>query len=119
MPKPTGSKANRLTAEERQLEQQRAELLRKQQELKTRLERLPAVLAEQEAEQRKRRAAAAGPAISPYAMGRSGAKRGRAARNRTMRTPRRERWITQLKTFGWLIILAFIVFMLLKVIPTH
>ena len=118
MAKPSGSRAGRLSAEERLLEQQRAELLRKQQELKVRLERLPAVLAEQEAEQRKRRAAAAGPAISPY-VGRAGGKRGRAARNRTMRTPRRERWITQLKTFGWLIVLGIIVYMVLQVIPTH
>jgi hypothetical protein len=118
MPKPSGSKASRLSAEERQLEQQRDELLRKQQELKVRLERLPAVLAEQEAEQRKRRAAAAGPAISPY-VGRSGGKRGRAERNRTRRTPRRERWITQLKTFGWLLILGVIIFMLFQVLPKH
>src|SRR5688500_4271534 len=113
MAKPSGSKAGRISAEERLLEQQRNELLRKQQELKVRLERLPAVLAEQEAEQRKRQAANAGPAISPY-VARSGGKRGRAPRNRTMRTPRRERWITQLKTFGWLLVLGIIVFMLLK-----
>ncbi len=118
MAKPSGSKAGRISAEERLLEQQRNELLRKQQELKVRLERLPAVLAEQEAEQRKRQAANAGPAISPY-VGRSGGKRGRAPRNRTMRTPRREHWITQLKTFGWLIVLGIIAFMLFKVIPTH
>jgi hypothetical protein len=118
MPKPFGSKASRLTAEERLLEQQREALLRKQQELKVRLERLPAVLAEQEAEQRKRRAAAAGPAISPY-VGRGGGKRGRAARNRTMRTPRREWWITLLKTYGWLLALAAIIFMLFQVLPQH
>jgi hypothetical protein len=118
MPKPSGSKGSRISAEERQLEQQRDELLRKQQELKVRLERLPAVLAEQEAEQRKRRAAAAGPAISPY-VGRNGGKRARTARNRTMRTPRRERWITLLKTYGWLLALAAIIFMLFRVLPTH
>lgn len=118
MPKPSGSKGSRISAEERQLEQQRSELLRKQQELKVRLERLPAVLAEQEAEQRKRRAAAAGPAISPY-VGRSGGKRARAARNRTLRTPRRERWITLLKTYGWLLALAIMIFMLLQVLPKH
>jgi len=118
MPKPSGSKGSRLSAEERQLEQQRAELLRKQQELKVRLERLPAVLAEQEAEQRKRRAAAAGPAISPY-VGRNSGKRSRTVRNRTMRTPRRERWITLLKTYGWLLALAVIIFMLLQVLPKH
>jgi hypothetical protein len=118
MPKPSGSRAGRISAEERQLEQQRAELLRKQQELKVRLERLPAVLAEKESQIRKTRAAAAGPAISPY-MGRTGAKRGRGARNGVRRTPRRERWITQLKTFGWLIALGIMLFMLFRVIPTH
>lgn len=118
MAKPSRSKASRLSAEERQLEQQREELLRKQQELKVRLERLPAVLAEQEAEQRKRRAAAAGPAISPY-VGRGSGKRGRATRNRTMRTPRREWWITLLKTYGWLLALGIMIFMLLQVLPKH
>ena len=119
MPKPSGSKGSRLSAEERQLEQQRNELLRKQQELKVRLERLPAVLAEQEAEQRKRRAAAAGPAISPYVGRNGGGKRARTGRNRTMRTPRREHWITLLKTYGWLLALAGIIFMLLQVLPKH
>jgi hypothetical protein len=118
MAKKSGSKSSRLSAEERLLEEQRDALLRKQQELKVRLERLPAVLAEQEAEQRKRRAAAAGPAISPY-VGRGGGKRSRSAKNRTLRTPSKERWITRWKTFGWLLFLAVIVFMLLRIIPTH
>lgn len=117
MAKPSGSRAGRISAEERQLEQQRAELLRKQQELKVRLERLPAVLAEKEDQIRKTRAAAAGPAISPY-MGRGGGKRGRGARNGIRRTPRRERWITLLKTYGWLLALGFIAFMLFRIIPT-
>jgi|GEM_PF-2765520 hypothetical protein len=117
MPRPFRSKASRLTAEERKLEQQREELLRKEQELRVRLERLPAVLAEQEAEQRKRRAAAAGPAISPY-IGRGGSKRGRPTRG-TRRTPRRERWITLLKTYGWLLALGIMIFMLLQVLPKY
>lgn len=117
MARPSGSKAGRLSAEERLLEQQRNELLRKQQELKVRLERLPAVLAEQEAEQRKRQATNAGPAISPY-VGRNGGKRGRPSRNIPRRTPRREYWLTQLTTFGWLLVLGVIIFMLFKVIPT-
>ncbi len=118
MPKPSRSKAGRLTAEEKLLEQQHAELLRKQQELTSRLERLPAVVAEQQAQKRKLRAEAAGPAISPYGS-RTGGKRGRS-RGRTKKvTPFRERWVTQFKTFGWLIVLAVIIFMVLKAIPTH
>jgi septal ring factor EnvC (AmiA/AmiB activator) len=117
MPRPSGSKAGRLTAEERQLEQIQEELLRKQQELKRRLERLPVALAEKEDKRRKQRAQAAGPAISPN-FGRPTGKRPRRG-NRSMITPSRERWLTKLKTFGWLLILGIIVFMLLKVIPTH
>jgi hypothetical protein len=117
MPRPSGSKAGRLTAEERQLEQMQADLLRKQEELQRRLQRLPVALAEKEDAQRKQRAKAAAPAISPT-FGRNPGKRSRRP-NRSLCTPSRERWITKLKTFGWLIILGIIIFMLLKVIPTH
>lgn len=110
------SQPSRLNAEERQLEEQREQLLRKQEELRVRLQRLPAVIAEQEAEQRKRRAAAAAPAISLHG-GRAGGRRLRSGRTRAMQTPRREQWITQLKTFGWIIILGIIGYMLYQIIP--
>ncbi|MGC2579580.1 MAG: hypothetical protein WA376_18595, partial [Terrimicrobiaceae bacterium] len=70
MAKPTGSKPSRIAAEERLLEQQREEILRKAQELEKKLKLLPTVMEAQEEQKRelaKRRAASAGRAISPYA----------------------------------------------------
>ena len=67
------------------LEQQREEILRKAQELERKLKLLPTVMEAQEEQKRelaKRRAASAGRAISPYAMGGAGA--GLAARACTL-----------------------------------
>ena len=48
MAKSTGSKPSRLAAEERQLEQQREEIMRKAQELERKLKLLPTVMEAQE-----------------------------------------------------------------------
>jgi len=114
MPKP--SKA-RLTAEEKLLEKQRADILRKQTELETKLRRLPAVLEAQEEMQRqrtKRRAMAAGPAISSGA-GRSLTRRSQMRGGR--RTPRREASAARTKTLILILILAVIVFLVWNAIP--
>ncbi len=121
MSKPSGSKASRLSAAERQLEREQAEIMNRQRELEARLKHIPLQLEAREEEQRaqaKRRAAAAGPAISPnFGRNATATRRGRG-RNRSLRTPSRERMLAKLKTFGWLIILAIIVFMLYRVIPS-
>lgn len=117
MAKPPSSKASRLSTEERQLEQMRADILRQQQELEKKLKRLPVQLAAQEEEKRvqaHKRAASAGPAISSR-MGRGG--RSGKGRNKTLRMPSRERRSAQIKTIAFVIILAIIVFFLLNVIP--
>lgn len=115
MPKP--SKASRLTAEEKLLEKQRAEILRKQMELETKLRRLPAVLEAQEEMQRertKRRAKDAGPAISSGA-GRTLSRRTQKRGSR--RTPRREASAAKAKALMLIFFLALIVYLLLQAIP--
>jgi hypothetical protein len=116
MPKP--SKSSRLTAEEKLLEKQRADILRKQVELETRLRKLPAVLEAQEEMQRertKRRAMAAGPAISSGA-GRTLTRRSQK-RGGGRRTPRREASAARTKTLILILILAVIVFLVWNAIP--
>jgi len=122
MAKRPNSKASRLSAEERVLEQQRDEIVRKQQELERRLKRLPAAIEAQEEQKRelaKRRAAAAAPAISPYVSrgGRGGTRRLRA-KTRTLRTPSKERMAAKLRTLSLLIALAVIFYLLLRAVPT-
>ena len=83
MAKPSGSKASRLAAEERMLEQQREEIMRRTQELEQKLKVLPTVIEAQEEQRRalaKRRAASAGRAISPYTLG-GGGTTNKGARN--------------------------------------
>jgi hypothetical protein len=116
MAKPTGPKPNRLAAEERALEQQRDEILRKAQELERKLKLLPTVMEAQEEQKRelaKRRAASAGRAISPYTMGGAG----RRTRSRSMHTPSRQRFAAQVKTAALLIALAIIFLLLWRVVP--
>ena len=117
MAKPARSaKGSRISAEERLLEKQQAELLQRAQELEKRLKHIPLVMERQEAQQReatKRRAAAAGPSISPY-MGR----RNKARRGKTFRMPSRERFVAKLWTLALLLTFAIIVFMLWQQIPT-
>jgi hypothetical protein len=117
MAKPTGSNPSRLAAEERLLEQQREEILRKAQELEKKLKLLPTVMEAQEEQKRelaKRRAASAGRAISPYAMGGSG----RRTRAKSLHTPSRQRLAAQLKTAALLIALAIIFLLLWRVVPS-
>ena len=118
MAKSTGSNPSRLAAEERQLEQQREELLRRAQELERKLKLLPTVMEAQEEQKRelaKHRAASAGRAISPYAMGGSG-RRTRAAKS--LHTPSRQRFAAQLKTAALLIALLIIFLLLWRVVPS-
>lgn len=116
MRKANGSK--RISAEERALAEQVAAIQRRRQELEKRLKVIPAVLEAQQEQQRaiaKERAAAAGPALSPT-FGRGGRRARGRVRGRPL--PSRDRFATQVKTFGWLLILAVIIFMLIKAIPT-
>ena len=117
MPKPSGSRASRLSAEERQLEEQRAEILRKQQELEKKLRILPAVLEQQKAQKReedRRRAVSAGRAISSYPMARGG----RRGRGKNLRTPSRQRWAAKIRTMALLALLAIILIVLWHRIPS-
>jgi len=114
MPKPSGSRAGRLSAEERLLEEQRAEIMRKQQELEKRLKILPAVMEQQQAQKReadRRHAASAGRAISSYPNSR-GARRGKS-----LRTPSRQRNAAKIKTAVLLIVLAVIFLVLWNSMP--
>jgi len=117
MAKSPGSKPSRLAAEERMLEQQREEILRRAQELEQKLKLLPTVIEAQEEQKRalaKRRAASAGRAISPYAMGGGG----RRTRVKSQHTPSRQRYAAQVKTAALLIALAIIFLLLWRVVPT-
>ncbi|HEY5706271.1 MAG TPA: hypothetical protein VIS96_11920 [Terrimicrobiaceae bacterium] len=117
MAKSTGSKPSRLAAEERQLEQQREEILRRAQELEKKLKLLPTVMEAQEEQKRelaKRRAASAGRAISPYAMGGGG----RRTRAKSLHTPSRQRFAAQVKTAVLLIALVIIFLLLWRVVPS-
>ena len=89
------------------MEEKRAEILRKQQELEKRLKILPAVMEQQEAQKReadRRRAASAGRAISAYPSSRT-ARRGRG---KNLRMPSRQRMAAKIKTAALLIALAII-----------
>lgn len=116
MPRPS-SKGSRLSAEERLLEQQRAEILRKQQELEKRLKRLPAVLEAKEQQRRdetKRRAALAGPALSPDMR-----PVGRRASPRRRELPSQKLRQVQFRTLLFVLILAGISLMLWRVLSTY
>ena len=117
MAKPSGSRAGRLSAEERLLEEKRAEILRKQQELEKRLKILPAVMEQQQAQRReadRRHAASAGRAISSYPNSHS-VRRGRG---KNLRTPSRQRSAAKIKTVALVIVLAVIFIILWKNIPS-
>ena len=96
MAKPSGSKASRLAAEERMLEQQREEIMRRTQELEQKL-----------------KSSSAGRAISPYTLGGGG----RRTRARGTQTPSRQRYAAQVKTMALLIALAIIFTLLWRVVP--
>jgi hypothetical protein len=110
------SKGSRISAEERLLEKQRDDLMRRAQELEKKLKHIPLVMERQEQQQReatKRRALDAGPSISPY-MGR----RSRSRKSKSFRMPSRERYFAKIQTVALLVVFAIIVFMLFKVLPT-
>lgn len=99
------------------MEEQRAEILRKQQELENRLKILPAVMEQQEAQKReadRRRAQSAGRAISSYA-GSRGTRGGR--RGKSLRTPSRQRAAAKIKTAALVILLIIIFVMLWNAMP--
>lgn len=100
------------------MEEQRAEILRKQQELEKRLKILPAVMEQQQAQKReadRRHAASAGRAISSYPNSSRGARRGRG---KNLRTPSRQRSAAKIKTVALIIVLAVIFIILWKNIPS-
>lgn len=107
-------RAPRLTAEERRIEEQRAELLRKQRELEKRLVELPAVIEEQRkvSELRAReRAERASPPISSV--------RSRGTRRPGPRgTPGRRARIARVKALSLLVLFAIILFAVWRAIPT-
>ena len=103
MAKSSGSKPSRIAAEERMLEQQREEIMRKTQELEQKLKVLPTVI----------EAASAGRAISPYTLGGGG----RRTRAKGTQTPSRQRYAAQIKTMALLIALAIIFTLLWRVVP--
>ncbi len=110
MARPPSSKVSRLSAEERQLEQLHAEVLRKQQELEKKLIRIPAQIAAQEELKRAQaheRAVSAGPTISS-GMGRGGSGR----KPKKKRLPSRVLFSARIKTAILLLILAVIFFLL-------
>ena len=110
----SSSKASRLSADERRLEQLHAETLQKQKELEKKLKRLPVQLAEQKEEKRKQahqRAKDAGRTISS----RPGGKRHRL---QTRNMPSRQTWVAKRNTLILLLALGIIVFLLWNVIPT-
>lgn len=117
MPRPSGSRGNRLSAEEQMLEKQRAELLRKQQELESRLKKLPSVLEEQQEQQRrltKLRAETAVPAISSD-IRRLGRRRRPAA---PRRLPSSQLYSAQIKALALFAVLLLILFLLWRAIPS-
>jgi len=120
MARPPSSKVSRLSAEERLLEQRRAELIQQQQELQRKLIRIPAEIAAQAEQKRARahqRAVSAGPVISSR-PGRSGSSRSRG-KNRSLHMPSRQRFYAQVKTAILLVILAVIFFLLWRsVVPS-
>lgn len=114
MARSSSSKASRLTADERLLEQRHAEILRKQKELEKRLIHIPVQLAEQKEKKRKQahqRAKDAGRTISS----RPGGKR---LPLRTRHMPSRQTWVAKRNTMILLIALGIIFFLLWNVIPT-
>src|SRR4051812_42116206 len=111
-PNPKGS---RISAEERLLEKQRDDLMRRAQELEKKLKHIPLVMERQEQQQReatKKRAVDAGPSISPY-MGR----RSRSRKSKSYRMPSKERFNAKIQTLALVLLFALIVFMLLRVLP--
>ncbi len=107
-------KSSRLAAEEKLIEKQREDLLRKQKELEARLIKLPAVIEKQKElieEQARQRAKKAAPPISP------GRSRARKTAKRTRGTPGRQAQTARIKTIVLLAIFAIIVFLLLRAIP--
>jgi len=106
-------RTTRQTAEERRIEQQRAELLRKQQELEARLVALPAVIEQQRkaSEQKARdRARSASPPISPG--------RGRPVRRPGPRgTPGRRARVARIKAVSLLALFVLILFLVWRAIP--
>lgn len=118
MPRPSGSRGSRLKAEEQQLEKQREELMRKQQELERHLKKLPSVVEAREQKQRqltRHRALVAAPAISPdiRPLGR------RTRRNGPRRLPSSQLFQAQIKAIILLAIFIFVFILLWRSIPTH
>lgn len=107
-------KSSRLAAEEKLIEKQHEDLLRKQKELEARLIKLPAVIEKQKElieEQARQRAKKAAPPISP------GRSRARKTTKRTRGTPGRQAQVARVKAIALLAIFAVIIFLVLRAIP--
>jgi hypothetical protein len=110
-------KSPRLIAEEKLIEKQREELLRKQKQLEARLVQLPAVIEKQKVlieEQARQRAKKAAPPISPGRI-----RTGRRPSHRNRGTPSRQAQAARLKAIALFLIFAIIVFLVLRSIPSH
>jgi hypothetical protein len=113
MPKRSGG-PSKLSAEEKLIEKQREELLRKTKELEERLVKLPAVIEKNRElmqQEMRRRAQGATGTISP---GRS--RRPRPAR-RPVGTPARRARQAKIQAVALLLLFATIVFLVLRAIP--
>ncbi|MEX1118174.1 MAG: hypothetical protein WEB60_05200 [Terrimicrobiaceae bacterium] len=107
-------KSSRLAAEEKLIEKQHEDLLRKQKELEARLIKLPAVIEKQKVmieEQARQRAKKAAPPISP------GRSRARKTTKRNRGTPGRQAQVARIKAIALLAIFAVIIFLVLRAIP--
>jgi hypothetical protein len=115
MPKKKNSNP-RLTAEERLIEEKRAEVLRRKRELEQRLVKLPAAIAENQRRlqlESRERARRASPAIS---SGRVRSSSRRSAR-RPSSTPARQARAARVQALALLALLALILFLVWRAIP--
>lgn len=116
MPKKSGP-PSKLSAEEKRIEKQRMELLRKQRELEARLVALPAVIEKQREmieKQARQRAQQASAPISP-GRGRTGK---RPARRHGM-PPSKRAQAAKLQALALLMLFALILFLVWRAIPSN
>lgn len=107
---------SRLTAEERLIEEKRAEVLRRQRELEQKLVKLPAAIAENQRRlqmESRERARRASPPISSGRVRSSG----RRGPRRPSSTPARRARAARIQALALLALLALILFLVWRAIP--
>lgn len=108
---------SKLAAEERRIEEARAEILRKQRELQDRLVRIPAVIEQQRAQQERvarERAIKGAPSVSSGRARTSASRRPRRERL----TPGRRAQAAKIRFFILLALFALILFLVWRAIPS-